>query len=111
MKTSLPHDSFTGETKYKGKTLWNCFEASKTELINVCIPNYTLMSGETLDNYEMAVSRMLPYIWLIGKSKSLAAQRNRAKKSKKEEDTDDDKAWPDAHLNDFLKLHSPPSSY
>jgi hypothetical protein len=47
MKTSsLLYDSFTGETKYKGKNLWNALKASKIELLNVWMPNYTPMSGE-----------------------------------------------------------------
>jgi hypothetical protein len=46
----------------------------------VWMPKYTLMRrGETLDNDEKAASGMLPYIWLLGKNKSLAAARNRAK--------------------------------
>jgi hypothetical protein len=41
VKTSLLYDSFTEETKYEGgKTLINTIKASKTELINVWMPNY-----------------------------------------------------------------------
>jgi hypothetical protein len=44
------------------------------------------------------------FVGLFGKNKSLASQCNRAKKSKKDDDTDNIKAWPDAHLNDFSKV-------
>ena len=100
IKTSLLYDSLTGATKYKGKTLRNSLKATKTELINVWRPNYKLMSGETLDNDEKAVLRMLPYVWLFGENKSLTALRNRAKKSKKD-DKDDVKPLPDAHLDNY----------
>jgi hypothetical protein len=66
------------------------------------MPNYTLMSGETLDNDEKTVLHMLPYaVWLFRKNKSLAAAHNRAKKSKKDKDTDDVKPVYDAHLDDY----------
>jgi hypothetical protein len=101
MKTSLLYDTFTGETIYKGSTLWNSFKASKAELINVWMPNYKLTSGDTVDNDEKAVLRMLPYVWLFGKNKSLAAARNRAARKSKKDDTDDAKPVPDAHLDDY----------
>jgi hypothetical protein len=56
------------------------------------MPNYIPMSGERLGNDEVVVSCMLLYVWLIGVNKSFAAQCNRAKKSKKEDDTENIKA-------------------
>ena len=35
------------------------------------------MSGDTIDNDEATIGRMLPYVWLSGRNKANAAARNR----------------------------------
>ena len=47
LKLSLTHDTLSGDTKYKGLMLWNTFKGSKAEFLNVWMPNYNLMSGQT----------------------------------------------------------------
>jgi hypothetical protein len=73
---SLLHDNFSVETKYKGSTLWNAFKNSKADFLNIWIPNYNLMSGETSDNDEATIGLILLHMWLSAKNKAVCAARN-----------------------------------
>jgi hypothetical protein len=77
IKASLLYDCFSGETRYKGSTLWNAFKNSKADFLNVWMLNYNLMSGETNDNDAATTGCMLPYVWLSDKNKAISAIRNR----------------------------------
>lgn len=107
MKASLPLANATGSATVKGSTLWNAFKNMKCELLNVWMPNYNLMSGETFDNDEATVARMMPYVWLNAKTKANAVIRNREKK--KQAAGQDVKPTPDPSLADYKAgdYHSP----
>jgi hypothetical protein len=76
IKAALLYDSLSGETRYKGSTLWNAFKNSKADFLKVWMPNYNLISGETSDNDAATIGPMLPFVWLSSKNNAITTTRN-----------------------------------
>jgi hypothetical protein len=80
MKLSLPYPTFNGDSLSMGLTLWNSFVNQRSEFKNRWMCNYSLVSGETVDQDGSAVERMIPHLWVAMKNKSVNSARNRIKR-------------------------------
>jgi hypothetical protein len=70
----------------------------KMDFLNIWMPNYNLMSGETSNNDQATIARMLPYVWLSTRNKASTTVRNQMMKKSKNEDI---KPPIDACLEDY----------